>query len=80
MRAALRLTERDHVSCSATIQVLSLFVSDGYSLAFPECPELGAVSGAASEPGGDAAQVRWDAQFVRETIDNARDLKMTEVP
>ena len=47
---------------------------------FPECPELGAVSGASSEPGGDAAQVRWDAQFVRETIDKARDLKMTEAP
>jgi len=38
---------------------------------FPERPELGAAGGASSELGGDVAQVRWDAQFVRETIDKA---------
>jgi len=40
MRAALRLAERDHVSCSATIQVLSLFVSDGYGLASQSAQNL----------------------------------------
>src|SRR5712672_2211451 len=38
--SALRLAERDHVSCSAIMQIVSLFVSDGHGLAFQSAQNL----------------------------------------